>query len=242
MCFLLCRRKPGLKTRKFFETTVTYTFSCSLRQERYNPRRTNPQGDSVSLSSQRVTALLSAWREGHQDAEHRLFDLVYKDLRRVAARYMAHERPEHTLQATALVNEAYLRLIDIERIQWRDRSHFLAVAARVMRRILVDNARAHRAHKRGSGAQNVSLDEALLVTRNYGPDLVALDEALSGLASLDERQSKVVELRFFGGLGVDETAEVLGVSSDTVLRDWKMAKVWLLREIKRGNSRPPRGG
>jgi RNA polymerase sigma factor (TIGR02999 family) len=188
------------------------------------------------LSSQQVTALLCAWREGNAGAEDRLFDLVYQDLRRVAARYMAHERPEHTLQATALVNEAYLRLIDIERIHWRDRSHFLAVAARVMRRILVDNARAHRSHKRGSGAGNLSLDEALLVARNYGPDLVALDEALSGLAGLDERQSKVVELRFFGGLSVDETAEVLGVSPDTVLRDWKMAKVWLLREIKRGSS------
>jgi len=146
---------------------------------------------------------------------------------------MAGERQGHTLQATALVNEAYIRLIDIERVHWKDRAHFFAVAARVMRRILVDSARARRYQKRGGGAATVSLDEALIVTRQYGGDLVALDDALSALAVLDERKSQVVELRFFGGLSVEEAAEVLGVSSDTVQRDWKMAKVWLLREIKR---------
>jgi RNA polymerase sigma factor (TIGR02999 family) len=186
------------------------------------------------LMSQQVTALLSAWRSGNPDAQDHLFQLVYKDLHRVAARYMARERPEHTLQATALVNEAYIRLIDMEPIHWQDRAHFFAVAARVMRRILVDSARARYYQKRGAGAENFSLDEALLVTNRHGPDLVALDDALSALSTMDERKGRVVELRFFGGLSVDETAAVLGVSSDTVLRDWKMAKVWLLRETKRG--------
>jgi RNA polymerase sigma factor (TIGR02999 family) len=146
---------------------------------------------------------------------------------------MARERPGHTLQATALVNEAYIRLVGMEQFQWQDRAHFFAVAARVMRRILVDSARARRYQKRAGAAGNVSLDQALLVTRQHGPDLVALDDALSALAEMDERKSRVVELRFFGGLSADETAEVLGISPDTVLRDWKMAKVWLLREIKR---------
>jgi RNA polymerase sigma factor (TIGR02999 family) len=181
-----------------------------------------------------VTALLSAWRGGNENAQDRLFELVYKDLHRIASRFMAHERPGHTLQATALINEAFIRLIDIEKIHWQDRAHFFAVAARVMRRILVDRARARKYEKRGGGAAGVSLDEALLVTGQHGPDLVALDDALSALAAMDERKSRVVELRFFGGLSVDETAAALGVSSDTVLRDWKMGKVWLLREIKRG--------
>jgi len=181
--------------------------------------------------SQQVTALLSAWRGGDSKAQDRLFDLVYKDLHRIASRYMGGERQDHTLQATALVNEAYIRLVDIERIRWEDRGHFFAVAARVMRHILVDKARARHYQKRGSGAATISLDEALLVTKQHGPDLVALDEALSALASVDERKSQVVELRFFGGLNMEEVAAVLGVSTDTVLRDWKMAKVWLLREI-----------
>jgi RNA polymerase sigma factor (TIGR02999 family) len=193
------------------------------------------------LISQQVTELLSAWRSGNDAAEDRLFDLVYHDLRRVAYRHMAHERQGRTLQATALVNEAYLRLIDIERIHWRDRSHFFALAARVMRRILVDSARARRSHKRGGGVLNVSLDEALLVSERNGPDLVALNDALSALAVVDKRQSDVVELRFFGGLSVEETAAILGVSSDTVLRDWRMAKLWLLRELKRNGRTLPSG-
>jgi RNA polymerase sigma-70 factor (ECF subfamily) len=205
---------------------------------RYNRRRLRKLRLGVfRLSrhlSQQVTALLSAWRGGNPDAPDRLFELVFKDLHRVASRYMACERPEHTLQATALVNEAYIRLIDMEDIHWQDRAHFFAVAARVMRRILVDSARARRFQKRGGGAESLSLDDALLVTKRHGPDLVALDDALSALAAMDERKGRVVELRFFGGLSVDETAAVLGVSSDTVLRDWKMAEVWLLREIKRG--------
>ena len=185
------------------------------------------------LVSQQVTALLSAWREGNPAAQDRLFQLIYKDLHRVAARYMGQEAPGHTLQTTALVHEAYIRLIDIERVHWQDRAHFLAVAARVMRRILVDSARARRYQKRGGGAPMISLDESILVAGDHGSDLVALDDALSALAVMDERKSRVVELRFFGGLSIEETAEVLEISSDTVLRDWKMAKVWLLREIKR---------
>ena len=190
------------------------------------------------LTSQQVTAYLSAWRRGEEQAQHQLFELVYRDLHGIAARYMARERVGHTLQATALINEAYLRMAGIAEIQWQDRAHFFAVAARVMRRILVDSARARRYQKRGGGGICVSLDDALLVTREYGPDLVALDDALSALATRDHRKSRVVELRFFGGLTLEETAEVLGISSDTVLRDWQMAKVWLLREVKRGG-RPP---
>jgi len=185
------------------------------------------------LVSQQVTALLFAWREGNPAVQDQLFQLVYKDLHRVAARYMGREAPGHTLQATALVHEAYIRLIDIEQVHWQDRAHFLAVAARVMRRILVDSARARRYQKRGGGAPMISLDESILVAGDHGSDLVALDDALSALAVMDERKSRVVELRFFGGLSIEETAEVLEISSDTVLRDWKMAKVWLLREIKR---------
>lgn len=191
------------------------------------------------FTSQQLTALLSAWRRGDQEVEDELFELVYKDLHRIAARYMGNERTGHTLQATALVNEAYLRLIDITQIHWQDRAHFFAVAARVMRRILVDNARARQYQKRGGGIQNISFDEALLVTGRNGRDLVALDDALSALAAIDERKSRVVELRFFGGASVDETAQVLGVSSDTVLREWKMAKVWLVREIKSAGTKRP---
>jgi len=152
-------------------------------------------------------------------------------LRRLAARYLRQERDGHTLQATALVNEAYLRLIEIQRVQWQNRAHFFAMAARVMRRILVDAARARGYQKRGAGMPVLSLDEALIVPVEPGEDLVALDDALTALAVFDERKSQVVELRFFGGLNIDETAEALHVSRDTVKRDWKMAKLWLLREL-----------
>ena len=146
---------------------------------------------------------------------------------------MGHERPGHTLQATALVNEAFLRLIDVKRVQWQNRAHFFAMASRAMRHILVDAARAKGYQKRGGGAQKVSFDEALVVTNEPGADLVALDDALSALAQFDARKSQVVEMRFFGGLSVEETAEALSVSSDTVMRDWRLAKVWLLRELKK---------
>jgi len=159
--------------------------------------------------------------------------VVYQELRRLARHYMGNERVGHTLQATALVNEAYLKLVDIHKVQWQNRAHFFAMSARLMRRILVDSARSRKYQKRGAGAQRVSLDEGLLVVEP-GRDLVALDDALEELAKVDERKSKVVEMRFFGGLSVEETAEALSVSVDTVMRDWKLAKAWLLRELKTG--------
>jgi RNA polymerase sigma-70 factor, ECF subfamily len=181
-----------------------------------------------------VTDLLLAWGRGDRSALDRLIPLVYEELRRLAHRYMGQERPGHTLQTTALVNEAYLRLIDASRVRWQNRAHFFAVSAQLMRRILVDFARAHRNLKRGGAAQQVSLDEALPVAREPDADLVALDEALTALAAIDPRQARAVELRFFGGLSVDEAAEVLKVSPETVHRDWRVAKVWLLRELSRG--------
>jgi RNA polymerase sigma factor (TIGR02999 family) len=153
-------------------------------------------------------------------------------LRRLAAGYLRQESPGHTLQATALVNEAYLRLVHVQRVQWQDRAHFFAMAARLMRRILVDAARSKGSEKRGGGAALLSLDEALVVPTEPAGDLVALDDALTALAALDQRKSQVVEMRFFGGLSLDETAEALDISRDTVKRDWKMAKLWLLRELQ----------
>jgi RNA polymerase sigma-70 factor (ECF subfamily) len=157
---------------------------------------------------------------------------VYEELRRLAGHYMKGERIAHTLQATALVNEVYLRLIEVKKVQWQNRAHFFAMAARLMRRVLVDAARARGYQKRGGGAPMVSLEEALVVPTEPGSDLVALDEALTALAVIDRRKSRVVELRYFGGLSLDETAEALQVSRDTVKRDWKMAKLWLLRELR----------
>lgn len=178
------------------------------------------------------TALLLAWNRGESNALDELMPLVYEELRRLAARYMKGERQHHTLDATALVNEAYLRLIEIQKVQWTNRAHFFAMAARLMRRILVDAARARGYQKRGAGAPMLSLDEALIVPTEPGADLVALDDALTALAAVDERKSQVVEMRFFGGLSIEETAEALRVSRDTVKRDWKMAKLWLLRELE----------
>jgi len=165
-----------------------------------------------------------------------LLPLVYEELRRLAAYYMKRERRDHPLQATALVNEAYLRLIEVQQVRWQNRAHFFAMAARLMRRILVDSARTRDYQKRGGGALMLSLDEALAVAASRGDDLVALDEALTALAAVDTRKSQVVEMRFFGGLTLDETAEALHVSRDTVKRDWTMAKLWLLRELD-GSSR-----
>jgi RNA polymerase sigma-70 factor, ECF subfamily len=177
------------------------------------------------------TALLLAWNRGEPHALDALLPMVYEELHRLAAYYMKGERAGHSLQATALVNEAYLRLIEVERVQWQSRAHFFAMAARLMRRILVDAARSRGYQKRGGGATMVSLDEALVVSNEPGQDLVALDEALTALAAVDKRKSQVVEMRFFGGLSLEETAEALHVSRDTVKRDWKMAKLWLLREL-----------
>jgi RNA polymerase sigma-70 factor, ECF subfamily len=180
----------------------------------------------------RVTGLLLKWGQGDEDALERLIPLVHRELHRIAARCMAGERAGHSLQATALVNEAYIRLVDTKGVAWHDRAHFLAVAARVMRRILVDHARAHRAQKRGGPATKVTFDEALVVTSEPRADFVALDEALEALATFDDRKSRVVELRFFGGLSVEETASVLSVSPSTVMSDWRLAKAWLQREMR----------
>lgn len=183
------------------------------------------------LSPKGVTELLLAWGQGDQSALDRLIPLVYDELYRLAKRYMARERAGHTLQTSALVNEAYLRLIDLKSVRWQNRAHFFAISAQVMRRILVDFARSRNYQKRGGGALQVSFDEALNLSQQQDADLIALDDALNALATVDERKGKVVELRFFGGLSVEETAHVLEVSPDTVMRDWKMAKVWLLREM-----------
>ena len=182
-------------------------------------------------SSHEITQLLVNWRKGDLAALDRLVPLVHEELRRVARRHMARERAGHTLQATALVNEAYARLIDITHVNWQDRAHFFAMSSRLMRRILVDFARAKAYQKRGGGAQKVSLDEAFVVSPEPSRDLVALDDALTALAAFDARKAQVVEMRFFGGLSVEETAEALKVSGKTVMRDWKIAKAWLLREL-----------
>jgi RNA polymerase sigma factor (TIGR02999 family) len=178
-----------------------------------------------------VTALLVAWGAGDGRALERLVPLVEAELHRIARRCMRGERREHSLQATALVNEAYLRLVDAQRVRWQDRSHFLAMSARLMRRVLVDHARARGYQKRGGDAVRVTLVEGLGGSDERPHDLVALDEALEALAAFDERKSRVVELRFFGGLTHEETAQELGISIATVLRDWKLAKAWLLREL-----------
>ena len=178
-----------------------------------------------------VTGLLVAWNAGDESALPQLIPIVHGELRRLARRLMRGERGAHTLQTTALVNEAYIRLVDLSRVRWQDRAHFFAMSARLMRRILVDHARSRNYQKRGGTLRKVSLDEALVVTEERGADLVALDEALEALAAIDVRKSRVVELRFFGGLSVDEAAEALGISGETVMRDWRLAKVWLLRKL-----------
>ena len=185
-----------------------------------------------------VTRLLLAWGEGEDTALDKLIPLVYQELRRLARRYMYGERAGHTLQTTALVNEAYLRLIDSRRVHWQNRAHFFAISAQLMRRILVDFARSRRYQKRGGGAQKVTFDEGLIVPPRQGRDLVRLDSALDALADTDARKARVVELRFFGGLSVAETAEVLNVSPDTVLRDWRLAKDWLAREMGKAEATP----
>ncbi len=182
-------------------------------------------------SQQNVTELLRAWSQGDKMALGKLIPLVHKELQRLAHAYMARERPDHTLQTTALVNEAYLRLIDCRQMSWQNRAHFLAISAKLMRQILVDFARSRQYLKRRGQAHHVSLDEALVVSQERGEDVVVVDEALKALAAVDTRKSQVVELRFFGGLTVKETAEVLKVSPDTVLRDWRLAKMWLFREL-----------
>src|SRR5215472_12052255 len=177
-----------------------------------------------------ITGLLSAWTEGDQNALEKLTPIVYDELHRLARRYMRRERPGHSLQTTALVNEAYMRLVDYKRMQWQNRAHFFAVSAQLIRRILIEHAR-RRNLKRGGGVRHVSLEEAAVVGGKRTADLVALDDAMKALAQFDRRKERVVEMRFFGGLSVEETAEVLKVSPVTVMRDWSTAKAWLYREL-----------
>ena len=180
-----------------------------------------------------VTRLLIDWSNGDPVALDQLMPMVYSELRSLASRYLRRERVDHTLQPTALVNEAYLRLVDQRSVRWQNRAHFFGVAAQMMRRILVDHAKSHHRAKRGGGARKVSLDEAIGVTDDRAAGLVVLDEALTRLAEFDDRKSRIVELRYFGGLSVEETAEVLEVSVNTVMRDWKLARAWLYNEIKK---------
>jgi RNA polymerase sigma factor (TIGR02999 family) len=186
----------------------------------------------ATVSAKSVTALLQAWSSGDESALEGLIPLIYEELHRIARRYLDRERPDHTLQTTALINEAYLRFADARRLPWQDRTHFFAIAAQMMRRILVDHARSRQNLKRGGAVRRVSLDEALAVSRDQSAELVKLHDALTALSAVDPRKGQVVELRFFGGLNIQETAHVLKVSVDTVMRDWKFAKVWLLRELR----------
>ena len=188
----------------------------------------------MDMSRVGVTELLQLWSSGRQEALDELLPQIYAELQRLAASYLRRERPDHTLQATALVHEAFLKLIDQRAVRWQNRAHFFGIAAQAMRRILVDHARARAAGKRGDGARPVSLDQALALTDAPDTDLLALDEVLTRLAALDPQQSRVVELRFFGGLTMEETAEVLHVSPATVGREWTLAKAWLYAELKRG--------
>ena len=183
-----------------------------------------------------ITQLLQAWRRGDEGALDRLTPEVYRELHLVAGRCMSREHDGHTLQTTALINELYLRLSDLKLIDWQDRAHFFALCARQMRRILTDHARARRSHKRGDGAKAISLAEALAISPEPSADLVAIDDALNELAKVDDRKSQVVVLRFFGGLSVEETAEVLKVSAETVARDWRLAKAWLMRALSENES------
>jgi RNA polymerase sigma-70 factor (ECF subfamily) len=186
----------------------------------------------VQHSAEDVTTLLSQMARGEAEAASRLIPLVYDELHRLAAAYMRRERGDHTLQATALVNEAYLKLIEQRSVDWQGRSHFFGLAAQMMRRILIDHARGHLRGKRGGGERPVPLDEAVVFSPEQSSELIRLDESLLRLAKIDPRQAKIVELRFFGGLTVEQTAEVMGISPKTVKRDWSMAKAWLHGDLK----------
>ena len=178
-----------------------------------------------------VTALLESWSNGDPDALQRLMPLVYDELQRLARNYLRRERPDHTLQSTALVHEAYMRMVNQKTVHWQNRAHFFGVAAQSIRHILVDHARSYQTTKRGSGGHKLSLDEAIAVTEARDIDLIALDDALNGLSAVDPQQGRIVELRFFGGLSIEETADVLKISPATVKRDWVMAKAWLYRNL-----------
>jgi len=194
---------------------------------------TKTPGQDGEFPADEITGLLLDWGNGDKAALDRVIPLVYQELRRLAHSQMRRERAGDTLQTTALINEAYLRLVDYARVRPRDRAHFLAIAAQAMRRILIERARHRRSAKRGSGGQKVSLDEVADVSNEQAADLVALDEALTNLAAFDSRKAQIVELKYFGGMTIEETAEVLEVSTPTVERDWQMAKIWLHREISK---------
>jgi RNA polymerase sigma factor (TIGR02999 family) len=183
-----------------------------------------------------VTELLTAWSGGDEAALEKLVPLVYQELHRTAHRFMVRERSGHTLQTTALINEVYTRLVDLQGMSWQNRNHFFGICANLMRRVLTDFARSRRFHKRGGNAIHVAFDEAMFGGLERAAGIVALDDALTALAAIDGRKSRVVELRFFGGLSVEETAQVLNVSPETVMRDWRLAKVWLFRELSEGDS------
>jgi RNA polymerase sigma-70 factor (ECF subfamily) len=196
----------------------------SLGRGRYNI--------AVMGDAHEVTVLLSALTRGDQDAGARLIPVVYNELRRLAGSYMRHERPDHTLQATALVHEAYMKLVEQQSVNWQSRAHFFGVAAQLMRRILIDHARGHLRQKRGGEYKKVSLNDAFIFSPEQSAELLAVDESLQRLAKMDERQARVVELRFFGGLSVEEAGAVLGISAKTVKRDWSVAKAWLYADLK----------
>ncbi len=198
------------------------------------PAVSTAASDAVPPPASDITALLDDWSSGDLGALDRLVPLVYADLRRLAESYLGREAPGHTLQATAVVNELYMRLLDQNRVRWHNRGQFLAIAATMMRRILVSHARKSRAAKRGGNALVLALDDALIVSEARYPELIALDDALTALAELSPRQSRIVEMRFFGGLTIDETASALGVSPATVKLDWSLARAWLFRELRRG--------
>ena len=198
-------------------------------------RSAHQQIDGYNASTMgpvQVTALLRAWGDGDEAALDQLLPLVESELRRLARSYMARERPGHTLQTTALVNEAFIRLVDAQGMRWHDRSHFFGIAARLMRRVLVDHARARGFQKRGGGVDALPLEDAILVSRAPDVALLDLDRALHALAHVDDRKARVIEMRFFGGMTVEETAEAMGVSTDTVKREWRVAKLWLLRALE----------
>jgi RNA polymerase sigma factor (TIGR02999 family) len=192
----------------------------------------------MSSDTENVTRLLAEWSEGNQQALEELLPMIYNELRRLAHNFLYHERPGHTLQTTALVHEAYLKLIDQRDARWQNRAHFFAIAAQAMRRILIDSARRHTAAKRGGGGDKVSLDEAENISFEVDSGLIALDEALDELAELDPQQSRIVELRYFGGLTIEETAEVMGLSPATIKREWAMARAWLHQVLLEDDREP----
>ena len=222
----MASRKLRKRGRQVWKSPYKRDSFCFSRTDHLSGRMMEPSGHQV-------TQLLKAWSEGEPTALEKIMPLVYRELHGMARRYMAHERPGHTLQPTALVNEAYVRLVDTAQASFENRAHFLAVCAQVMRRILVDWARSRHAEKRGGDVAPLELDEALVVGEERGRDLVALDDALKALTAQDARKGQVVELRFFGGLSVEETATVLKLSPETVKRDWKFAKSWLRRELSK---------